>query len=49
MLRKLLFDTKVGDWMLRAFERLTGFALVELEVLEDWRYGTDEPELVRQH
>lgn len=48
MLRELLFDTRVGDWMLRAFECLTGFALVELEVLESWEYGLEKPTPARQ-
>jgi hypothetical protein len=48
MLRKLLFETTVGDWMLRAFERLTGLGLVELGELESWQYGTVEPTPARQ-
>ena len=49
MLKRFLFETKLGDLVLRLFERLTGLALVDLEVLENWRYGIEKPEPVRQH
>lgn len=29
MLRKLLFDTRIGDWLLSLLERTTGLAVVE--------------------
>ena len=48
MLRRFLFETTVGDWMLRAFEHLTGFGLVDLETLEGWRYGLEKPTPARQ-
>jgi hypothetical protein len=43
MLRWFLFETKLGGLALRLFERVTGFALVELKELESWRYGIREP------
>ena len=49
MVKRFLFETKLGDLVLRAFERLTGLALVDLEELESWQYELAEPELVRQH
>ncbi|HUT20637.1 MAG TPA: hypothetical protein VM366_15885 [Anaerolineae bacterium] len=48
MLRRFLFETTVGDWMLRAFEHLTGFGLVELEELESWQYELAKPTPARQ-
>jgi len=30
MFKKLLFNTRLGDWLLATFERLTGLAVVEL-------------------
>ena len=48
LLRRFLFETAVGDWLLRALERLTGFALVELEVLEGWEFGLEKPTPARQ-
>ena len=47
MVKRFLFETRLGDLALRAFERLTGLALVELQDLEDWHYGTEKPEPVR--
>lgn len=32
--RRLLFETKLGDKLLAAFERLTGLAVVEMEDIE---------------
>jgi hypothetical protein len=49
MVKRFLFETKLGDLVLRVFERLTGLALVDLEELESWQYELAEPELVRQH
>jgi hypothetical protein len=49
MVKRFLFETRLGDLMLRTFERLTGLALVDLKELESWQYGMDKPELVRQH
>jgi len=47
MVKRFLFETKLGDLVLKAFERLTGLALVQLDVLESWRYGVEEPTQVR--
>ena len=33
MIRKLLFETRIGDLLLAAFERLTGLAIVPVEQL----------------
>ena len=43
MLRRFLFETKLGDLVLWLFERLTGFALVEIGELESWQYELTEP------
>jgi hypothetical protein len=48
MLRRFLFETKLGDLVLWLFEQLTGFALVELEELESWQYELTEPTPARQ-
>ena len=47
MVKRWLFNTRLGDLVLRAFERLTGLALVDVKDLEDWRYGVETPEPVR--
>lgn len=47
MVKRWLFETKLGDLVLRLFERLTGLALVGLEELESWEYGVREPTQVR--
>jgi hypothetical protein len=49
MVKRFLFDTRLGELVVRIFERLTGLALVDLEELESWQYELAEPELVRQH
>jgi hypothetical protein len=49
VIKRFLFETKLGDLVLKAFERLTGLALVDLDVLDSWRYGIEKPEPVRQH
>lgn len=33
MLRRFLFETKLGDWLLSIFEYLTGLAVVPVEEL----------------
>jgi hypothetical protein len=48
MVKRFLFETKLGDLVLRAFERLTGLALVDLKVLESWQYGIREPTPARE-
>ena len=48
MVTRWLFETKLGDLVLRAFERLTGLALVDLQDLESWEYGIKEPTPARQ-
>jgi hypothetical protein len=48
MVKWWLFETKLGDMVLRAFERLTGLALVDLQDLEGWEYGIEEPTPARQ-
>ena len=48
VIKRFLFETKLGDLVLKALERLTGLALVDLEVLEDWRYGITEPTPARE-
>lgn len=35
MLRRLLFDTKVGEWLLTLLERTTGLAIVEANWLAE--------------
>ena len=37
MLRKLLFETKVGEWFLALLERHAGLAVVDAEWLERQR------------
>jgi hypothetical protein len=49
MVKRFLFETRLGDLVLRTLERLTGLALVDLEELESWQYELTEPEPVRQH
>ena len=34
MIKKFLFETQLGDWLLALFERLTGLAVVDVESLE---------------
>jgi hypothetical protein len=36
MLRKLLFDTRIGEWLLSLLERMTGLAVVEASWLAEW-------------
>jgi len=48
MIKQFLFETKLGDLVLKAFERLTGLALVDLGVLESWQYGIREPTPARE-
>ena len=38
MIKRLLFGTKFGDWLLSIFEKLTGLALVDIELLEGRTY-----------
>jgi len=47
MVKRFLFDTRLGELVVRIFERLTGLALVDLEELESWQYELTEPESVR--
>ena len=47
MVKRFLFETRLGDLVLRALERLTGLALVDLQDLESWEYGAREPTQVR--
>jgi len=48
MVKRFLFDTRLGELVVRLFELLTGLGLVDLEELESWRYGTVEPTPTRQ-
>jgi hypothetical protein len=34
MLKRLLFETQIGEWLLGLFERLTGLALVDAADVE---------------
>ncbi len=34
MLKRLLFETQVGEWILAQFERFTGLAVILVEDLE---------------
>ena len=47
MVKRFLFETKLGEMVVRLFERLTGLALVDLADLESWQYGIEKPEPVR--
>ena len=38
-LATFLFDTTAGDWLLRAFERLTSLAIVEIAEIEQQKWG----------
>ena len=40
MLRRLLFDTRTGSWLLALFERATGLALVDANWLGHQPGGT---------
>jgi hypothetical protein len=40
MLQKLLFDTKVGEWLLSLLERTTGLAVVESNWLAEMPSST---------
>ena len=35
MLRKMLFDTRMGEWLLNLLERTTGLAVVEVNWLAE--------------
>ena len=35
MLHKVLFETRVGEWLLRQLERHAGLAVVQAECLDD--------------
>jgi len=37
--KRILFDTKVGDKALAALERRAGLSVVEVEELQEQRYG----------
>ena len=38
-LRRVLFETRIGDLLLRSLERVTGLALVDVGEIEGDRYG----------
>jgi hypothetical protein len=48
MVKRFLFDTRLGELVVRIFERLTGLALVDLEELESWQYELTEPTPARE-
>jgi len=35
--KRILFETRLGDWLLRAFERLTGLGLVDVDEIDGER------------
>jgi len=37
MVRWLLFETRIGNWLLSVWERATGLAVIDAEELQDRR------------